>query len=124
MSAAAARSSDAPGSCFCTKTRTRVRERSWRLAKPCEPRANSAKGRLKALLKETGSEGLTHVEITEHLTDVAASTLNTYLSVMANGGELERHGDKYRVGAPAAAAQDEGASEDDQEDAENSEAAE
>jgi hypothetical protein len=91
---------------------------------PRGPRANSAKGRLKALLEEAGSEGLTHAEISERLTDVAANTLNTYLSVMANSGELERDGDKYRAGAPAAAAQDEDAAEDDQDDGENTEAAE
>jgi len=79
---------------------------------------------LKALLEEAGSEGLTHAEISERLTDVAANTLNTYLSVMANSGELERQGDKYRAGAPAASAADEGAVEDDQEDNERDEAAE
>jgi hypothetical protein len=88
---------------------------------PRGPRANSAKGRLKALLEEAGSEGLTHV---------AANTLNTYLSVMANSGELERDGDRYRTGAPAAdgsndASEDENASaEDNQEDSEKAEAAE
>jgi hypothetical protein len=39
---------------------------------PRGPRANSAKGRLKTLLEEAGSEGLTHAEISERLTDVAA----------------------------------------------------
>jgi hypothetical protein len=82
---------------------------------PRGPRANSAKGRLKTLLEEAGSEGLT---------DVAATTLNTYLSVMSNSGELERDGDKYRAGAPAAVAPDEDAAEDDQEDTEKAEAAE
>ncbi|MEE7463759.1 hypothetical protein MFUR16E_22335 [Methylobacterium fujisawaense] len=96
---------------------------------PRGPRANSAKGRLKALLEEAGSEGLTHAEISERLTDVAANTLNTYLSVMANSGELERHGDKYRADAQAVSAADEGVveddrTEDDQEDSERAEAAE
>ena len=91
---------------------------------PRGPRANSAKGRLKALLEEAGSEGLTHAEITEHLTDVAANTLNTYLSVMSNSGELERHGDTYRVGAPTTAASDEDDAEDAQEDSVKAEAAE
>lgn len=96
---------------------------------PRGPRANSAKGRLKTLLEEAGSEGLTHAEISERLTDVAANTLNTYLSVMANSGELERQGDKYRAGAPAVSAADEGAvedvrTEDDQEDSKRAEAAE
>ncbi|MCJ2115177.1 hypothetical protein MKK65_00940 [Methylobacterium sp. J-001] len=70
---------------------------------PRGPRANSAKGRLKALLEEAGSEGLTHAEITERLTDVAANTLATYLSVMSTSGELVRNGDFYRTGTPATA---------------------
>lgn len=70
---------------------------------PRGPRANSAKGRLKALLEEAGSEGLTHAEITERLTDVAANTLATYLSVMSTSGELVRNGDFYRAGTPATA---------------------
>ncbi|SEI14881.1 hypothetical protein SAMN02799636_05994 [Methylobacterium sp. 275MFSha3.1] len=72
---------------------------------------------------------MTHAELSERLTDVAANTLNTYLSVMANSGELERHGDKYRAGAQAVSAAAEGAveddrTEDDQEDSERGEAAE
>lgn len=69
---------------------------------PRGPRANSAKGRLKALLEEAGSQGLTHAQITDRLHDVAANTLATYLSVMTASGELERRGDFYRAGAPAA----------------------
>ena len=80
---------------------------------PRGPRANSAKGRLKALLEEAGSDGLTHAQITERLTDVAANTLATYLSVMTTSGELERHGDGYRAGTPAAEAASDGS--DDQE---------
>lgn len=91
---------------------------------PRGPRPNSAKGRLKALLEEAGSEGLTHAEITEHLADVAANTLNTYLSVMSNSGELERHGDKYRAGASAATASNDDAADDEQEDSDNAEVAE
>ncbi|WP_091977823.1 hypothetical protein [Methylobacterium sp. 13MFTsu3.1M2] len=97
---------------------------------PRGPRANSAKGRLKALLEEAGSEGLTHAELSERLTDVAANTLNTYLSVMANSGELERDGDRYRTGAPAPgepndASDDEDApAEDDRDGGEKAEAAE
>ena len=90
---------------------------------PRGPRANSAKGRLKALIEEAGSEGLTHAEIAEHLTDVAANTLNTYLSVMSNSGELERHGDKYRAATPAVGVPDEVAAEVDQEDGKKAEAA-
>ena len=108
-----------------SRRRTSANEDQPRASRgPRGPRANSAKGRLKALLEEAGSEGLTHSEISERLTDVAATTLNTYLSVMANSGELERDGDKYRVGVPAAAAQDEDSAEDDQEDGESAEAAE
>ncbi|MCJ2067985.1 hypothetical protein MKK75_04035 [Methylobacterium sp. J-030] len=99
---------------------------------PRGPRANSAKGRLKALLGEAGSEGLTHAEISERLMDVAANTLNTYLSVMANSGELDRDGDTYRAGTSAAAAaadpasddEDEGDTKDDREDGDKAEAAE
>ena len=71
---------------------------------PRGPRANSAKGRLKALLEDAGTKGLTHAEITERLTDVAANTLATYLSVMSTSGELERHGNTYRTGASATSA--------------------
>lgn len=62
------------------------------------PRANSAKGRLKALLMEAGPQGLTHAEIGRRLPDVASGTLATYLSVMASGGEAERRGDFYTAG--------------------------
>jgi hypothetical protein len=91
---------------------------------PRGPRANSAKGRLKALLEEAGSRGLTHAEIADRLTDVAANTLNTYLSVMSNSGELERQGDVYRSGTPSADASSDQAAEDDTSDDEAAEAAE
>ena len=68
---------------------------------PRGPRANSAKGRLKALLEEAGSQGLSHSEITERLLDVASNTLATYLSVMTTSGELVRHGDSYRASTPS-----------------------
>ena len=68
------------------------------------PRANSAKGRLKALLEEAGPQGLSHAEIARRLPDVAPNTLNTYLSVMANSGEALRRGDFYAAGAPDRAA--------------------
>ena len=64
---------------------------------PRGPRANSAKGRLKALLEGAGSQGLSHSEITERLPDVATNTLATYLSVMATSGELVRYGDSYHA---------------------------
>lgn len=88
------------------------------------PRANSAKGRLKALLEEAGSRGLTHAEIADRLTDVAANTLNTYLSVLSNSGELERQGDVYRSGTSPAHASGDQAVEDDASDDEAAEAAE
>ncbi|EIZ82156.1 hypothetical protein WYO_5196 [Methylobacterium sp. GXF4] len=64
------------------------------------PRANSAKGRLKALLEETGPQGLSHAEIEQRLPDIAPNTLNTYLSMMVTGGEAVRRGDFY-VAAPS-----------------------
>jgi hypothetical protein len=64
---------------------------------PRGPRANSAKGRLKTLLEDAGTQGLSHAQIAERLHDVAANTLATYLSVMTSRGELERHGDFYRA---------------------------
>ncbi len=69
---------------------------------PPRPRANSAKGRLKALLEEAGPQGLSHAQISDRLHDVAPNTLATYLSVMTTSGEVERHGDFYR-GAPSVA---------------------
>ena len=59
------------------------------------PRANSAKGRLKALLSGAGPQGLSHAEIGERLPDVAPNTLNTYLSMMVTGGEAIRNGDFF-----------------------------
>ncbi|WP_092047635.1 hypothetical protein [Methylobacterium pseudosasicola] len=59
---------------------------------------------LMALLEEAGFDGLTHAQITQRLTDVAANTLATYLGVMSSSGELERYGDTYRAGNPAVAA--------------------
>lgn len=74
------------------------------------PRANSAKGRLKALLEGAGPQGLSHAEIARRLPDVAPNTLNTYLSVMANSGEAVRRGDFYSAGVPSQT--DDEASED------------
>lgn len=74
------------------------------------PRANSAKGRLKALLETAGPQGLSHAEIARRLPDVAPNTLNTYLSVMANSGEAVRRGDFYAAGTPRPASDE--ASED------------
>lgn len=98
-----------------TRRRIQVSEDRARASRgPRGPRANSAKGRLKALLEEAGSEGLTHAQITERLTDVAANTLNTYLSMLTTSGELERHGDTYRTGThPAAVTADDAADDED-----------
>lgn len=63
------------------------------------PRANSAKGRLKALLGSAGPQGLSHAEIAERLPDVAPNTLNTYLSMMVTGGEAVRNGDFFTAAA-------------------------
>jgi hypothetical protein len=63
------------------------------------PRANSAKGRLKALLGTAGPQGLSHAEIAERLSDVAPNTLNTYLSMMVTSGEAVRKGDFFSAAA-------------------------
>jgi len=70
------------------------------------PRANSAKGRLKALLGTAGPQGLSHAEIAERLSDVAPNTLNTYLSMMVTGGEAVRKGDFFSAAADRASAAD------------------
>lgn len=81
------------------------------------PRSNSAKGRLKALLEETGPQGLSHAEIERRLPDVASNTLNTYLSMMVTGGEAVRKGEFYAVTpAPRDEATTEGASDSDEQD--------
>ena len=65
---------------------------------PRGPRANSAKGRLKALLQETGMQGLSQADISSRLPDVASGTLNAYLSMMVTSGEVVRRGDLYVAG--------------------------
>ena len=87
------------------------------------PRANSAKGRLKALLGGAGPQGLSHAEIAERLPDVAPNTLNTYLSMMVTGGEAVRKGDFFTAaagseGETGEAADEAGPAEDDSADAE------
>jgi hypothetical protein len=59
------------------------------------PRANSAKGRLRALLESAGPGGLSQAEIARRLPDVAPNTLASYLSVMAASGEALRKGDFF-----------------------------
>lgn len=69
------------------------------------PRANSAKGRLRALLESAGPTGLSQAEIARRLPDVAPNTLASYLSVMVSSGEALRKGDFVTV-APAGPPQD------------------
>src|SRR3954463_500489 len=63
---------------------------------PRGPRANSAKGRLRALLDSAGQQGLSHAELTERLPAVASATLNAYLSAMVTSGEAMRVGEFYK----------------------------
>ncbi|WP_331314199.1 hypothetical protein [Methylobacterium mesophilicum] len=70
------------------------------------PRANSAKGRLKALLGSAGPQGLSHAEIADRLPDVAPNTLNTYLSMLVTGGEAIRNGDFFTAAAAPDGAED------------------
>lgn len=83
------------------------------------PRANSAKGRLKALLGTAGPQGLSHAEIAERLSDVAPNTLNTYLSMMVTSGEAVRKGDFFSAAADRGSAADP-AEDDTDEDADES----
>lgn len=82
------------------------------------PRANSAKGRLKALLGSAGPQGLSHAEIAERLTDVAPNTLNTYLSMLVTGGEAIRNGDFFTAAAAPEEAEDGEAEADSDDEAE------
>lgn len=70
------------------------------------PRANSAKGRLRALLTDTGMQGLSQAEIGRRLPDVAPATLNAYLSTMSSSGEILRNGDFYRIASHSGDAAD------------------
>ena len=80
------------------------------------PRANSAKGRLKALIDGAGAQGLSQAEIARRLTDVAPNTLNTYLSMMVTSGEAVRRGDFFAPGTPVAAEDEADAAEASPED--------
>ncbi|KST56688.1 hypothetical protein AO398_10505 [Methylobacterium sp. GXS13] len=80
------------------------------------PRANSAKGRLKALLASAGPQGLSHAEIADRLPDVAPNTLNTYLSMMVTGGEALRKGDFFTVAEGSQDEADDAQDEADQDD--------
>ncbi len=90
---------------------------------PRGPRANSAKGRLRALLEGAGPQGLSIAQVAQRLPDVAPATLNAYLSTMASSGEAVRRGDfislvkASETDAAAEAGADEG-SQDDEADSE------
>ncbi len=67
------------------------------------PRANSAKGRLRALLESAGPTGLAQAEIARRLPDVAPNTLASYLSLMVSNGEALRKGDFVTAAGPRSA---------------------
>jgi hypothetical protein len=91
---------------------------------PRGPRANSAKGRLRALLESAGPQGLSTAQIAQRLPDVAPATLNAYLSTMASGGEAIRRGDFISIAkATSADADAEADAELENEDASEDEAA-
>lgn len=81
------------------------------------PRANSAKGRLRALLESAGPQGLSQAEVARRLPDVAPNTLASYLSVMVSSGEALRKGDfitaPARPSEPDATGDEDDASDDD-----------
>ncbi|MEE7476272.1 hypothetical protein [Methylobacterium hispanicum] len=68
---------------------------------PRGPRANSAKGRLRALLESAGPQGLSQAEIAQRLPDVAPATLSAYLSSMVSSGEASRRGDFLTAARPS-----------------------
>ncbi|GJD43924.1 hypothetical protein AFCDBAGC_1785 [Methylobacterium cerastii] len=68
---------------------------------PRGPRANSAKGRLRALLESAGPQGLSTAQVAQRLPDVAPATLNAYLSTMASSGEAIRRGDFISIAKAA-----------------------
>ena len=84
------------------------------------PRANSAKGRLRALLESAGPTGLSQAEIARRLPDVAPNTLASYLSVMVSSGEALRKGDFVtaatggRPSAPAETPRDDAETDEDE----------
>ena len=83
---------------------------------PRGPRANSAKGRLRALLESAGPQGLSTAQVAQRLPDVAPATLNAYLSTMASSGEAIRRGDFISI-AKAAPSEGDSEAEDGDEDA-------
>ncbi|WP_245238930.1 hypothetical protein [Methylobacterium platani] len=62
---------------------------------PRGPRANSTKGRLKALIDGSGPQGLSQPQILRALPDAAPATINAYLSGMVTAGEALQVGNFY-----------------------------
>ncbi|WP_245442842.1 hypothetical protein [Methylobacterium terrae] len=62
---------------------------------PRGPRANSTKGRLKALIDGAGPQGLSQPQILRALPDAAPATINAYLSAMVTAGEALQAGNFY-----------------------------
>ncbi|TGD94862.1 hypothetical protein [Methylobacterium nonmethylotrophicum] len=62
---------------------------------PRGPRANSTKGRLKALIDGAGPQGLSQPQILRALPDAAPATINAYLSAMVTAGEALLVGNFY-----------------------------
>lgn len=62
---------------------------------PRGPRANSTKGRLKALIDGAGPQGLSQPQILRALPDAAPATINAYLSSMVTAGEALQVGNFY-----------------------------
>ncbi|WP_238191242.1 hypothetical protein [Methylobacterium frigidaeris] len=62
---------------------------------PRGPRANSTKGRLKALIDGAGPQGLSQPQILRALPDAAPATINAYLSSMVTAGEALLVGNFY-----------------------------
>ena len=62
---------------------------------PRGPRANSTKGRLKALIDGAGPQGLSQPQILRALPDAAPATINAYLSGMVGAGEALLIGNFY-----------------------------
>lgn len=82
---------------------------------PRGPRANSTKGRLKALIDGAGPQGLSQPQILRALPDAAPATINAYLSAMVTAGEALQVGNfftKTRNRDEAADTQDEADDED------------
>lgn len=80
---------------------------------PRGPRANSTKGRLKALIDGAGPQGLSQPQILRALPDAAPATINAYLSSMVTAGEALQVGNFY---TKVRSRDDSGAPEDDEDE--------